>query len=150
MAIEYYEALGGRNGLMVAMHRALDDLRKFPYFGFVPRHKRADAIERLAEAIQLMETHEAMEFLSTRLLFPVMEQKDEVNLIMFLQRENFYRVHEILFADHHSTSAMLFAATKILYPEVLMDLRMAYNNSRFNPGTIENYFSTVPAPLGES
>lgn len=146
MSKENYEALGGRDGLLVAMHQALNDLRRFPYLGFVPEDKRAGTVGRLAEAIQYMETHPAVEFLPTRMLFPVLSGETEVRLAKFLQQQNFHFCHDMLFAPIHPVTAALYLATSILYPEVLMDLRSAYAHLHKPPP--RSYFTTEPAPLG--
>lgn len=124
---EKYESLGGRNALMAALSRVLNDLRRFPYFGFVPEKDKSIAVARLEKAIHFMETHPNAMVLSTRMFFPEMEEAKMKALATFIVRERFHFVHEILFADYHETRQRLEEATGILYPEVLMDLRAAYN-----------------------
>lgn len=126
-ARENYDSFGGREALIIAMRRVLDDLRRFPYFGFVPEEDRPVAISRLEKALHFMETHPTASVLSTRMLFPEYKGEKVKALALFLIEEKFHFVHEILFADYHKTRARLEEATGILYPEVLMDLRAAYN-----------------------
>lgn len=126
-AKENYESFGGRDALVAALRRVLDDLRRFPYFGFVSEEDRPMAISRLEKAIHFMETHPSANVLSTRMLFPEMKGDKMKALAAFLVQEKFHFVHDILFADYHDTRVRLEKATGILYPEVLMDLRAAYN-----------------------
>jgi hypothetical protein len=74
-----------------------------------------------------METHPTANVLSTRMLFPEVKGDKVKALALFLVQEKFHFVHDILFADYHDTRERLDRATGILYPEVLMDLRAAYN-----------------------
>lgn len=146
---EYYESLGGRDGLVSAMEQALNSLRRFPYFGFVPEYRRAAVAETFLQAIGFMELHPSQASLPTRLLFPVLDTKKEIRLATFLHHQELQFCHRIMFEPVHDMAEKLYRATGIMYPEALMDLRVAYN-FRFiqtGIGSIEDWSSTDKTPL---